>query len=441
MRKKRLLFLVIVLVLVLGFSKGVFVAQALRSNPGQAGFFDNVLNFLRRVPNIIEPKATFPESGKPSEEKKDEVSGQGSRQAPVALYKPVIDYEEAVVAAVEASSPSVVSIVVSKDLPKIENCTYDPFADIPDEFRGFFGRGFEYSVPCERGTEKKEVGGGTGFLVSSDGMILTNKHVVSDTKAEYTVLTNDGKKYDAKVLARDPLQDLAIIRADIPNAKSVLLGDSDSVKLGQTAIAIGNSLGEFRNTVSVGVISGLARTITASGGGFGAETISGVMQTDAAINPGNSGGPLLNLKGEVIAINTAIVSGAQNIGFAIPINQAKRDIESVKRTGTIKAPYIGVRYMIVNGEVAKQQKLSVDYGALIRGTGDGPGVMPDSPAARAGLQAEDVILELNGEKISPDAPLGIILQKHNVGDLVTLKIWRDGKETTATVTLGERPEE
>ena len=424
MQKKLLLFLVIVFVLILGFSRGVFVTQA--------GFFDDVLKFLRGVPDIIAPKTGSPEGLKISEEKKSE---------PVVLYKPVIDYEEAVVAAVGAASPSVVSIVVSKDLPIIENCSYDQFGDIPPEFRRFFGRGFEYSVPCEKGTEKKEVGGGTGFVVSADGMILTNKHVVYDSEAEYTVLTNDGKKYDAKVLARDPLQDLAIIRASIPNAKPVKLGDSDSVRLGQTAIAIGNSLGEFRNTVSVGVISGLARTITASGEGFGAETIQGVIQTDAAINPGNSGGPLLNLKGEVIGINTAIVSGAQNIGFAIPINQAKRDIESVERTGSIKAPYLGVRYMLVNEEVAKEQKLPVDYGALVRGTSDGPGVIPDSPATKAGLKAEDIILELNGEKISVEKPLSTILQKYSVGEKMSLKIRRGDQEIILAVELGERPQE
>jgi len=165
------------------------------------------------------------------------------------------------------------------------------------------------------------------------------------------------------------------------------------------------------------------------------------MQTDAAINPGNSGGPLLNLKGEVIGINTAIVSGAQNIGFAIPINQAKRDIESVERTGSIKAPYLGVRYMLVNEEVAKEQKLPVDYGALVRGTSDGPGVIPDSPATKAGLKAEDIILELNGEKISVEKPLSTILQKYSVGEKMSLKIRRGDQEIILAVELGERPQE
>src|SRR3989344_8920433 len=250
-------------------------------------------------------------------------------QAPIVPYSPTVDYEEAVVKAVEDGSKSVVSIIISKNLPVIEQCPYDPFSNLSPDVRQFFGGGFEFSQPCQKGTKLEKVGGGSGFIVSNDGLILTNKHVVSDTKAEYTVITYDGKKYDAKVLARDSAQDLAIIKINATGLKPAKLGDSDSIKLGQTAIAIGYSLGEFSNTVSVGVISGLSRPITASGANIGAETIQGVIQTDAAINPGNSGGPLLNLKGEVIGVNTAVASGAENIGFAIPVNQAKRDIESV----------------------------------------------------------------------------------------------------------------
>ncbi|PIT91605.1 hypothetical protein COU12_02185 [Candidatus Jorgensenbacteria bacterium CG10_big_fil_rev_8_21_14_0_10_54_38] len=359
----------------------------------------------------------------------------------VPLYKPALDYEQAIIQAVEAGAPSVVSIVISKDLPVIEQCPGSPFGDLPPEFRDFFGQNFQFSVPCEKGTKRQEVGGGTGFFVSADGLILTNKHVVADTKADYTVLTNDGKKHVAQVLARDPVNDLAIIKVEGSGFKAAALGDSDSVKLGQTAIAIGNALGEFRNTVSVGVVSGLARTVTASGQGIGAETIQGVIQTDAAINPGNSGGPLLNLKGEVIAINTAMASGAQSIGFAIPINQAKRAIESVKRTGSIKTPYIGVRYLLINEDVKAKQKLSVDYGALVRGTEDGPGVIPDSPAAKAGLQAEDIILEIGGVKIDAEHSLSSLIQRYNVGDTVSVKIRRGDKELTLPITLGERPAE
>jgi serine protease Do len=348
----------------------------------------------------------------------------------VPLYKPVIDYEEAVVRAVETASPSVVSIVISKDVPVIEQCPYDPFGELPPEFRDFFGSGFGgFYAQCERGTERREVGGGSGFIVSADGLIVTNKHVVADENAAYTVFTSDGKKYDATVVARDPLQDLAVLRINASGLTPARLGNSDALKLGQTAIAIGNSLGEFRNTVSVGVISGLARNITASGEGFGTEVIQGVVQTDAAINPGNSGGPLLNLKGEVVGINVAVASDAENIGFAIPVNRAKRAIESVKTTGMISAPYLGVRYEMT------------ERGALVRGTAEGPGIIPNSPAAAAGIRADDMIVSINGEKLDEENPLGFVIQKYGVGDTITLTIKRGEATLTLPATLGERPKE
>lgn len=359
---------------------------------------------------------------------------------PPSLYKPVLDYEKAVVEAVKKVSPAVVSITISKNVPIVERCPYNPFSDLPPEFRQFFGdQFFEFYEPCEKGTELREVGNGSGFIISADGLILTNKHVVLDTKASYTVFTNDGKKYEAKVLARDPGQDLAIIKIEASGLPAVALGDSDALELGQTAIAIGNALGEFRNTVSVGVVSGLSRTVTASGGGL-TETIQGVIQTDAAINPGNSGGPLLDLRGEVVGMNTAIASGAQNIGFAIPINRAKRAIESVKTIGKIETPFLGVRYFMITEELAKKQKLPVNYGAFVRGSSDGPAITPDSPAEKAGILAEDIIVEINGKKIDQENPLGVVISEFNVGQTVTLKILRGGKEIIVAATLAKRPE-
>jgi len=382
-------------------------------------------------------------------------SGSAASPGSVPLYKPAIDYENAVVGAVKKASPAVVSITISKNVPIIEQCPSNPFSDLPPEFRQFFGNQFpDFSAPCDTGkTKLQEIGGGSGFIISADGLILTNKHVAGDKKASYTVFTNDGKKYAAKILAVDPTQDLAVIKIEANGLPTVELGDSDTLELGQTAIAIGNALGEFRNTVSVGVVSGLSRTITASGADVGQETIEGVIQTDAAINLGNSGGPLLNLRGQVVAINTAIAEGAQNIGFAIPINRAKRDINSVKTSGEIVAPFLGVRYFIITPEIAKKQKLPVDYGALVRGSEDGPAVTPGSPAdkarllspegvangGQAGVQAEDIILEINGQKIDSGHTLSGTISQFSVGDTLTLKINRGGKEIMLQATLAKRP--
>lgn len=430
--KRRVLSLIILAGLV-----GGLAGSAIAPKVASANFFDDLLNFFRVW-----------SGGTPSVETSAPAATSTPARAPeVPLYRPVIDYEEAIVRAVESASPSVVSIVISKDVPIIEQCPYDPFSGIPPEFRDFFGGGFgQFYAPCEparpgggRGIERREIGGGSGIIVSLEGLIVTNKHVVADAKAAYTVFTNNGKRYDATVIARDPLQDLAVLKISASGLISATLGNSDSLKLGQTAIAIGNALGEFRNTVSVGVISGLARTITASGEGIGTEVIQGVIQTDAAINPGNSGGPLLNLKGEVIGINTAVASGAENIGFAIPVNRAKRAIESVKTTGSIQTPYLGVRYQMVGEDFAAREGLPVSYGAFVRDTSDGPGVIPDSPAAKAGLRAGDLVLEMNGERLTEGNPLGIVIQKYAVGDTITLRVRRGDDVITIPVALGERP--
>jgi serine protease Do len=240
-------------------------------------------------------------------------------------------------------------------------------------------------------------------------------------------------------LAKDPVQDLAILKIEGSDFPIVRLGDSDSLQIGQTVIAIGNALGEFQNTVSVGVISGLGRTITASGGGM-IETLEDIIQTDAAINPGNSGGPLLNLKGEVIGINTAVSLEGQNIGFTIPINKAKNDITQVKDLGKIVYPFLGVRYIIITPDIQKENNLSVDYGALIiSGQGsDEQAVYPNSPAQKAGLKEKDIILEINGEKITTVNPLSKIISNYKVGDEINLKVLRVQEEKTFSIILEER---
>ncbi len=363
-----------------------------------------------------------------------------SGQAPVVQPKETLSHEEQLVKVVKEVSPAVVSIVVSKDLPVIKQYwqNVDPFQGTP--FENFFA---PMQIPENRqeGTQKQEIGGGTGFIISSDGLILTNKHVVEDEQAEYTVLTNDGQKYTAKVLARDPVQDVAVIKIEKSNLPVLKLGDSDNLEIGQTVIAIGNALAEFRNTVSVGVISGLKRSVTASAGyGLAAEQLEGVIQTDAAINPGNSGGPLLNLKGEVIGINVAVAQNAQGIGFALPVNQAKKDIDQVKESGKIVYSFLGVRYILVTPELKQKNNLSVDYGALIaRGqNADELAITPGGPADKAGLQENDIILEIDGQKIDKDHSLSKIVQDHKVGDTVTLKVLSKGQEKTVKAVLEER---
>jgi serine protease Do len=359
-------------------------------------------------------------------------------------YVSKVEYEQAIIDAVKEASPSVVSIIISKNMPIYEQQFVNPFGDLNDPFG--FGQGFDFQIPryVQKGTEKKEIGGGSGFFVSEDGLILTNKHVVNDKEAEYMVFTNDGQKYQAKVLALDPVQDLAVIKVSADDGKkfkAVKLGDSAGAQIGQTAIAIGNALGEFRNTVSVGIISGLERTVDASGSGGFSETLEDIIQTDAAINPGNSGGPLLNLNGEVIGINTAMAQGAQSIGFVIPINMAKRDIDQVARTNKISYPFLGVRYVLVSEDVKKKYELSVDYGALIlKGSKGEVAITKDSPAEKAGLLEKDVILELNGEKITQQNSLSKMISKYNPADKITLKILRDGKEMLVDATLAERPQ-
>jgi len=364
------------------------------------------------------------------------------------VYLPQTSQEEAVIKVVKEVSPAVVSIIITKDLPVFEEYYISPFEE-------FFGQPFfEFKIPQykQKGTQKQEIGGGTGFIISEDGMILTNGHVVSDKDADYTVLTNDGKKYPARVLARDSIRDLAVIKIEGEktidnqgklNLKSfppLKLGDSDKLQIGQTVIAIGNALGEFRNTVSVGVISGLGRTVTASGGGM-IETLEDVIQTDAAINKGNSGGPLLNLKGEVIGVNFAMAQQAESIGFTIPINKAKKDIKQVKTLGKIVYPFLGTRYVLINEEIQKENNLPVDYGAWVqKGEGGEAAIFPGSAAEKIGLKEEDIILEFNGEKITLENTLAKIIMKYNPGDIITLKILREGKEKIFELTLGERSE-
>ncbi len=343
----------------------------------------------------------------------------------------VVDESSAIIDTVAKTKDAVVSIVISKDVPVFENYKYDPFGD------GFM---FPFYQRKQVGTQKQEVGAGTGFFVSDDGTIITNKHVVSDTDAQYTVILNNDDKYDAKVLDRDPYLDIAVIKVDYKPKTFISLGDSLKLKVGQRVIAIGNSLGQFSNTVSEGIISGLSRSIVAGSGNGNYEQLNDVIQTDAAINPGNSGGPLLDLNGNAIGVNVAVAQNAQNIGFAIPINTVKSILQSIKEHGKIVHPYLGVRYVQIDKDIQKKNNLSVDYGALIvRGeTRTDLAVIPGSPADKAGLRENDIILEVNGVKLDDKTSLQREVLKYNVGDEITLKVLSKGKEKEVKVTLEAR---
>ncbi len=341
---------------------------------------------------------------------------------------------------VQQVNEAVVSVVVTKDVPIYEQYyeEYNPWS-----FWGGIG-GFSIPRVREKGTEEREIGGGSGFIVSEDGLVVTNRHVVDDKEAKYSILTNKGDSYEVEVLARDTQLDIAILQIEnLPKEKSlpyVTFGDSKSLRLGETVVAIGNALGEFRNSVSVGVISGVARSITASDNFGRSEKLEQVIQTDAAINPGNSGGPLLNLKGEVIGVNVATSREADNIGFALPANLVEGIVTSVKDNGKIIRPYLGVRYLMIDERVKELNNLTVDYGALVaRGeTREELAVIPGSPADTAGIAENDIILSVDGEVLRT-VDLASSLRTKKVGDTIKLKVLTKGKEREVELILEEAP--
>ncbi|MDO8451781.1 MAG: trypsin-like peptidase domain-containing protein [bacterium] len=322
----------------------------------------------------------------------------------------VVTEESVIINVVDTVSPSVVTIGI----------TFEPFSP----FRRRSGK-----------EEKIEQDIGSGFIVGSDGLIVTNKHVVGDTEAKYRVITNEDATYDVVKIYRDPVNDLAILKIASTGLPTIELGDSDQIKVGQLAIAIGTALGEFRHTVTTGVISGVGRGITAGSPFEGSvERLDNVIQTDAAINPGNSGGPLLNSGGQVIGVNTAVSGEGQNIGFAIPINVVKDALDNFNKTGQFNRPFLGIRYK----SIAKDQAILNDIpeGAYVMEVVEG------SPAETAGLEEGDIITKIEGVRLAgDDAELGKTIGQKKVGETVTLTIWRDGKERSVTVTLGNQGDE
>jgi serine protease Do len=328
---------------------------------------------------------------------------------PVGKRQVLLQENSAVIDVVKKVSPSVVSITTESTASS------------------FFG-------PVQQS------GAGTGIIISSDGLILTNKHVASDVNGTYAVFTADGKQYkNAKLVAQDPVNDIAFLRIQAHGLKAAELGDSGNLQVGQQVVAIGNALGQFQNTATQGIISGLGRPIVAGGGGEAPESLQDLIQTDAAINPGNSGGPLVNLTGQVIGLNTAVAGGAQNIGFSIPINEVKPAIDSVQSKGRVVRPYLGVRYVAITKEYASSNNLPVSDGAYVTGDQQNPAIVAGSPAEKAGLKDGDIITKIDGQAIDTNHTLTAIIGQKKVGDKVTLTINRGGKSQTLDLTLEEAP--
>lgn len=343
-------------------------------------------------------------------------------QSPVEMPTKVeiLVEESAIVSAVEKTLPSVVTIGYEKTTRTPDRIQINPF----DPFSPY------KTLPGEDKTLEQNIG--SGFAIAPD-LIVTNKHVVADPDATYTILTNDSKTLTVTNISRDPLNDLALLKIDSKVLVPIELGDSSKIKLGQVVIAIGTPLGEFPNTVTSGIVSGLGRGITA-GSPYEkfVERLDGVIQTDAAINPGNSGGPLLDSKGKVIGINTAVSAQSQNIGFAIPVDVLKELYENYQSSGDkISRPYLGVRYQMISQKNAVINE--VPEGAYV------VEVVDPSPASKAGIAEEDIITELDGQRIKgeDDKILQKVISSKKVGDSVSVTLWRDGKEKKMTLNLDQ----
>lgn len=323
----------------------------------------------------------------------------------------IVNESSDVVDVVKNVGPSVVT--VSATAPKQQVIQISPF--------GGFTQGTQGGTPQDIGS---------GFVVSKDGLIVTNKHVVSDSTLTYKVSTPDGKTYDVKTISRDPNNDIAVLKIDATNLKPVELGDSSNLQVGQFVIAIGTALGEFRNTVTTGVVSGLGRGIDAGGDFTGyVERLDNVIQTDAAINPGNSGGPLLNSAGQVIGINVAVAQGANNIAFSIPVNTVKESLTQFNQTGSFPAkPFLGIQYQMLSKQVALLNQ--VPQGAYV------VSVVAGSPSEKAGIQQGDVVFKADGKALTDDNNgLAQAIANKKVGDIVKLSVWRTGSQMDINVTL------
>ena len=333
-----------------------------------------------------------------------------------------LDDQEATVRAIRKVLPSVVSIIVY-DVENYAVVSVPPFGE------------------SEVRKEKIQKSRGTGFIITADGYIVTNRHVVEAAKektAEYRVILNSGQEYYAQMIARDQVNDLAVLKIFDKDLPAVELGDSDRLAIGTTVIAIGNALGRYQNSATKGIVSGLGRSLTVNEYTGNPEYLDSVIQTDAEINVGNSGGPLIDLEGRVVGINTAIEMTGTAIGFAIPVNDARPVIKSIREKGVIIRPRLGVLYRMITPEIALDEGLPRQSGAwIVEGTEESPSVVPEGPADRAGLKAGDIIFEINAIKIEGRNTLLSVVQKYRPGDKIGLKVRRGDKVLIFVATLDE----
>lgn len=320
----------------------------------------------------------------------------------------ILNEESIYVKVAEKLSPSVVTVGVIKTQTVVD----------------FFSRGFNSRE------EVIEQDIGSGFIVSEDGLVVTNKHVVQDVQSKYRVIDRDDQAFEVEKIYRDPVNDLAILKIS-PGDKelvSVDLGESDDLKVGQIVIAIGTALGQYRHSVTTGVISGLGRGIVAGSVFEGyVEQLDNVIQTDAAINPGNSGGPLVNSLGQVIGVSVAVASGAENIGFAIPINIVKATLDNFNQTGQFERPFLGVKYRLIGQDLALMNE--VPQGAYV------VEVVPNASANQAGVEAGDIITKIDGQQINEDNNLAKLISTKKIGDQLKIAVWRNGEEKELEVVL------
>lgn len=340
--------------------------------------------------------------------------------------------QEHIITTVRKTMPSVVSILLTEHLDAIK-AKHHPAA------YPFFPKHQRELQDKLAADHPAYAGGGSGFVIHESGLVVTNKHVVSDANLDYSVVTTDGRHFPAAVLTMDPLTDIAILKVEADDLIAVEFGDAAGLELGTCVLAIGNALGVFKNTLSFGVISGLSRSVSSQSATGSSHELRGLIQTDAAINPGNSGGPLVTLDGKVIGINAALVTGAQNISLAIPVSAIVRDLEDLRSYGHIRRPYLGLRYVIIGEQFARQLGAPVASAAYV--TGETPhetGVLPESPAHKSGLRDADLIVACDGRPISEDHTFQDILEASQVGQTLELSVWRDGVSRVVFVTLEER---